>query len=414
MTAIEATRDAEEPTLKRMRLVLLILSALSALAPLAIDIVLPSFGAIETALSLEPGAAAATMSLFLFGFATGPLVFGAVSDRLGRRPLLLLGLVLFTGASLVCASAPNREILLAARLIEGIGAGAASALPIAIVRDLFQGPKASQSLSIIIMVGSFAPIIAPLVGAAIYMLYGWRAIFLIVALSGTLLTLGAALLIKETLKAKNRQRGGASQVMTDYLTALRDPVFLGFSLGNGFNFGCMFAYISASPRVFSETFGLSAGLFSFIFAITAAGIIGGASWNTRQLARNGKPLILLRGSLLISLAASLALLILALTGITPIVLMLPLLILNNFAVGVARPNATYEAMLPMAHIAGSASALLRGVQMLMGAIASSLVSLFHEQNAAVTMATLMSIAAVPSFLCCQFIPRLSRSLTRQL
>ena len=372
---------------------LLLLGALSAMAPLAIDIALPGFAAIERDLTLPAGSGAATLSTFLIGFASGPLVFGALSDRIGRRPLLLLGLLLFTLAGLACMLAASLPLLLAARLVQGIGAGAAAAMPIAIVRDAYDGIAARRALSTITLVGSVAPVLAPTFGALMMLIAGWRSIFALLVGAGAILLAATARGFAETLMRERRARSGMRHVLRDYGVVVSDRQFVRFAFVNACNFATMFAYVAASPLVFLSVLHVGQVGFALIFATTALGIVAGAAINSRLLARGADPARLLVIALWINVASGGTLLIVALGGFASVPTMLPLLILGNMCAGVVRPNATHEAMQPMAHIAGSASAVLRGTQMLAGAAISATIALLPHGAAAMTMAGAMTACA---------------------
>jgi DHA1 family bicyclomycin/chloramphenicol resistance-like MFS transporter len=373
--------------------IILLLSALSMLAPLTIDIALPAFAAIERDLGMVQGTAPTTISVFLVGFALGPLLFGPLSDSFGRRPLLLLGMAVYVAAGVLCALAPTPQILLSARLMQGVGAGAGAVMPIAIVRDMLEGITARRALSMITLVAGVAPVVAPLIGAGALLISGWRMIFDGLAVAGILLILFIVMLLPESRASVGRPKFTIPRMARDYRAVLSNPGFLTFSIANAFNFACMFAYVSASPQVFIITLGVSPGGFGLIFASTAMGIVGGALLSSRLLAAGVRPARLLTFSLWGSGVCALILCAITASGYASVLSMLPLLILNNVCAGIVRPNATHEAMQPMPHIAGAASALVRGLQMIVGAGAAALVALLHGLPGPFAMTAVMLISA---------------------
>ena len=379
----------------RQFLLVLSLGLLSALTPLAIDMALPGFLFIETEYGLAPGRAAATISLFLVAFAVGPLVFGPLSDHFGRRPVLLLGLVLFTTGGAVCFGSVGMNSLLAGRVLQGLGAGICSSVAIAIVRDLFVGRRGRAILTLMTLVMGLAPIVAPVLGSVVVNLSGWRQVFLVLCLTGGSLLLFMLASFSESVQAVRANPLTLVRVLDGYRRAANSRIFTGYGLCNGFNFAAMFAFVSSSPTVFMGQFGVSVDVFGGIFALIAAGIIAGAGINSGLLKTGLAPAAVLGASLVVTVLSSLGLLIGGVAGHLNVGWAVALLVLNNTATGLIRPNATHEAMQPLPDIAGSASALFRGGQMLIGAAAVWLLEgLNHEPL--VDMALVMSVCAVAS------------------
>lgn len=382
----------------RNAVLILALSLLSAITPLAIDMALPGFASLESDLGLAPGAGANTVSIFLLGFALGPLWFGPLSDHVGRKPVLYAGILLFSTGGLLCYLADSAWLFFAGRLLQGVGAGVCSSIPLAIVRDSFEGLQGRRVLTLITLVMGVAPIVAPVIGAAVVATLGWRHVFSILWMTGAVLLLFVILGLRETRVATTARNLSLRPMLAAYRTALGNRVFVGYGLANGFSVGCMFAFIASSPAVFMGRFGVPAATFGLIFAVIAAGIIVGATLNDRLLSRALPPAGVLAAALFGSLASALLLLVSALAGIATVTSTLALLVLNNLCSGMIRPNATHEAMQPLPHIAGSASALFRAVQMLLGAIAAAAVSTVAPAHALLAMAGVMSGTALVSLL----------------
>ena len=375
---------------------ILLLGALAALPPLAIDMGLPALPDLEQSLGASSTLAGMTLSVFLFGFAAGPLVLGPLSDQWGRRPILLGGLVLFTLAGALCMLAPSIAWLLAARLLQGVGAGAGAVLPIAIVRDLFQGVEARMRLSYVTLVLSLAPVIAPIIGAGLVPLGGWRGIYVFLAVGGAVLLAVTVWGFEESAPAAMRRKASVKQVLANYAFAWRQPVCRRFFLVNGASFACMFAFISGSPLVFISVFGVSAGTFSLIFACVASGTIAGSFLNTRLTARHVPSARLLGMGLTLGVLATTVVATLAFTGLATVATLVPFLVLSNLSYGLIGPNASHEALHPLPHMAGVAAALLRAIQMLLGSAASALVAWGFDGRSARAMGGVMLLFAVLS------------------
>ena len=362
---------------------------MAGLLPLAIDMGLPALPAIERALHASAAVAGQTLSLFLAGFAVAQLVLGPLSDRFGRRPVLLGGLALYGLAGIGCAVAASAAALVAWRLVEGVGAASSTVLALAIVRDLFEGTVARRKLSTIAVVGGVAPIVAPTLGAGVLLLVGWRGIYGALALSGLLLLAATALWLGES-----RRPAPPAGFAAAYREVVTDRRAVGFALCNAASFGCMFAWISGSPLVLMDALGVSARRYGLLFACTAGAILLG-SWCNGWLAGRGvaarRPLAWALGA---QLAAAAALLAVMLTAPLSLLTLMPPLVVVTFCRGVIGPSATHGAMEPMPHLAGSAAAALGCAQMAMGAAASAAVAWLYPALGPPAMATVMLVMAI--------------------
>jgi len=250
------------------------LAALAALPPLSIDMALPALHGIAASLHTSLGRAGLTLSLFMAGFAITPLIYGPLSDRLGRRPILLFGLSLFTAGSAACACSPSIVLLLASRFAEGAGAGAGISMAFAVVRDLFEGAESRAKLSYVQMVMSLAPLLAPSIGALILGFADWRVIY------GVLGALGATLLaviawgFQESHARPDKAGSLFGQVRGGYKILFASRRGMGFALVFALSFGVQFSFIAGSPLVFMGHFGASARVYGLVFAATSCA----ASW----------------------------------------------------------------------------------------------------------------------------------------
>ena len=365
----------------------LLLGGLAALPPLAIDMGLPALPQIGVALHGSAAAAGLTLSLFMLGFALTQLALGPLSDRVGRRPVLVGGMVVFTAGGLGCALAPTLPWLLAARLLEGGGAAAGSVMAYAVVRDLFEGADARQKFAAVAVVTSVAPIVAPTLGALILAVATWRSIYGALALAGLLLTAGVAGWLGETRPPLTGPRPG---LVRSYRRVLGHRRVRGFVLANAMSFGSMFAYVAGSPLLFIGRMGVSLTLFSVLFATTAGAIMAGAVCAGR-LARAGVGVDLSLRAGIVGQAASACALVPALLVTPRMAVVLPLLVVNTFCRGLFVPTVTHAAMEPMPDVAGTTAAVLGCSQMVVGAVASAAVAWLFPALGPLAMALTMAV-----------------------
>jgi DHA1 family bicyclomycin/chloramphenicol resistance-like MFS transporter len=374
----------------------LLLGALCALPPMSIDMALPALSRIGESLGASIGAATLTLSVFMAGFSFAQLLFGPISDRFGRRPALLGGCALYTLASFACAAAPSMGLLLAARFFEGCGAGAGMAMAFAIVRDRFEGANARARLSYVGMVLSIAPMIAPTLGAWIIGVTHWRAIYGALGVGGAALIVTVYFFLEESLKRPDATALQPNRLLSNYLRVLRTRVSIGYILVNGFNFGCMFAYVAASSFLMMQVFGLSASVYGVTFACTALGIMAGAFVNSRLNLLGVSPRMPLIVGLIGVLACVLALLALYLGHVVTLMLFLPLLVASDFFYGLVTANAAQGALHPLPDIAGVAGASLGFVQMACGSMASALVARLNDGHSPSAMIWTMLLFSAAS------------------
>ncbi len=373
------------------------LSALGGITPLSIDMGLPALAAMGKSLQVTPAAAGLTLSFFLGGFAMGPVILGPLSDRFGRRPVLLSGISLFALAGIGCTLAASLPALLFWRLPEGVGAGAGATLSLAIVRDLFDGATARVRLSYVGTVGTVAPMIAPTLGAVVLAFAGWRSIYGFLALAGFLLVAAIAVGFSETHRGIDATALQPRRLLENYARIFRNPVTLGYTLVGALSFGCMFSYITSSPLVMIGVLGVSPTFYGLTFAATALGIMSGGFINGRLSRRRVPANTLLTLGLTLSLTAAVLLVIVTHTTLASVTTILPLLVLNTFCSGFIAPNAAQGALHPMPDIAGAASAVLTSTRMMAGAIAGLLAAWLFDGHSAHAMAELMTLFSAASF-----------------
>lgn len=352
------------------------LGLLSALPPFGTDAGLPGLPGLQAEFGVGMAQATQTLTLFLLGFAVGPVLFGPLSDRYGRKPVMLFGVALFSVAALGCYLAGSLHTMLVWRVIGGVGAGAAASLPAAIVRDVYRHEQALSRQSYVALVNAVAPLIAPLLGAAVLAFAGWRAIHATLAVVGCVLFLMALLGYAETAPKDSPSAHGnvLRSAVTSYRAVLGDRTYL---LSTGLmatTFGTMFAYITGSSAVFMNQLGASPTLYAGLFACTAAGTILGAASNARLSARWGGRRVL-ACAVIGNVVVTVTLITVALAGRASIPLAALLVVLSNVCAGVIMPSATHAGLRNMGKVAGSAAALQRGLQMVAGSTGGALVGL---------------------------------------
>jgi MFS transporter, DHA1 family, multidrug resistance protein len=378
----------------------LLIAALAALPPLSIDMSLPATDRIGAALHAPASLTGLTLSLFMVGFALAQLGVGPLSDRFGRRVPLIAVCALFAAAGICCAFSSGIGTLLVWRFFQGAGAGGATVLAFAMVRDLFQGAAARSRMATISAVMTAAPMLAPSLGALILRLADWRMIFLVLALAGLALVSVVGFNVAESLREADPAALDLSRLLRNYARALTHRVSVGHSLLGALSFGCLFSFVSGSPFVFIEVLGLGTGWFALLFATCALGITAGSLLCARLVNLGVEPRRLLAAAVIAQAVVSLALLALALAGVFRVATALPLLIINNMAAGVISPLAVHGAMEPFGDMAGVASAVRGCMQMIGGAAASALVAwLFQGTPTALPLAmTIFAIASALSWL----------------
>ncbi|WP_223504799.1 multidrug effflux MFS transporter [Pseudomonas sp. BF-R-24] len=370
---------------------ILILGALSAFGPLAIDFYLPAFPAMALAFGTDENHVQMTLAAYFLGLSIGQLAYGPVADRFGRRIPLLIGVGLFTVASVACAYAPNLEWLIGARFIQALGGCAGMVISRAVVSDKCDAVGSAKVFSQLMLVMGLAPILAPLLGGLLVNTTGWQSIFLALTGFSALAGLAVATGLPESLPA-HIPRQPLSGALRQYGRLLADPIFLGHALTGGIAIAGMFAYIAGSPFIFIKLYGVAAEHFGWLFGINAAGFILVAQVNARLLAKRG-PMFLLARAVWVYLAAGLTLLAVSSLHTAQLWPLLIPLFICIASLGCISPNAAACAMSGQGARAGSASALLGCLQFSVAAGASALVGVLHD-GSAVPMAMVISLCGI--------------------
>lgn len=367
-----------------------VLGLLAALPSLSIDINAPTLLAVQEQLLAPAGIIGLTITLFMVGFAFGQFGAGPLSDRYGRRPVLLVGLAGYTVAAIGCALSGSSFQLVSWRLVQGVAAGACAVLAFAMIRDLFEGDAARSKRAYVTVVFGLAPMLAPSLGAIVLEWAGWRPVYVILSLGGLALLMAVALGVAESRVAQTTWL--KRPVRSAYGRVLSDRRFIGLAAVNALSFGGMFAYIAGSPMVLMGHGGVTPSAYGAIFACTAASLTAGA-WTSGRCASAGvgsRRLLWL--SLTMAAASAVALMLLLAINVGSLLMVVPLLLVNLFCRGVVAPNAQHLALEPIAEQAGTAAAAVGVMQILTGALASAAVAAllpwFGPFGMTVVMATL--------------------------
>src|SRR5947207_6999129 len=238
---------------------------------MSIDMYLPAFPALARDFHATEAQVQLTLTACFAGLALGQLLYGPVSDALGRRRPLYVGLVSYAAASALCAVAPNVAVLTGLRLVQGLGGAAGIVIARAVVRDLYSGLAAARFFSLLMLVNGLAPMLAPLLGAEVLRFSSWPTVFWLLCGYGLVLLLGVVLVLPETLPAQRRRRGGLRDTAHTFREIARDRTFLGYALAGGLVFAAMFAYIAGSSFVTQDIYGVSPQAFGVIFGVNALG-----------------------------------------------------------------------------------------------------------------------------------------------
>ncbi|MFE7190927.1 multidrug effflux MFS transporter [Kitasatospora sp. NPDC057595] len=372
-----------------------VLGGLVALGPLTTDLYLPGLPAIADDFGAEPAAVQLTLTFSMFGVAAGQLIFGPLSDRFGRRPPLLVGLVLYTLASLVCVVAPNLPVLIAARFVQGAAGAAGLVIGRAVARDRFEGVAMIRFLASITLISGLAPILAPLFGAQLLRVTSWRGTFGALVALGLLLALVAFGALRETLPASARRGGGLAATLRTMGGLLRDVPFLGLLLTSTFAFGALFGYISGSSVVLQHVYHVSPQTYSLLFGLNSVAIVASTQVNGRILAPRFAAATLMRAGLMTLIAAGVVLFLVTAVWDGGLIAVCGSLFVMMAGLGVVLPNSAARALsLVSPQAAGSASALLGTANFLCGAVVAPLSSLGGNPSAVLLAVVVLSCAVL--------------------
>jgi DHA1 family bicyclomycin/chloramphenicol resistance-like MFS transporter len=356
---------------------LILLGILTAVAPLSIDMYLPSFPQVEASLNAPPSSMGYTLASFFIGMTIGQLVYGPISDRFGRKPPLLFGFALYTAASMGCVMSDNLTALCLWRFLQGMGGCAGTGIPSAIIRDRLTVQDSARAFSMLMLIMGLAPILAPMAGGWILTIWTWRAIFVLLTIFGAL-CIGAILFaLSESHDIAHAQPLNLQRIIDNYTQLLTDRHFLGFALARALTMSGLFAYIAGSPFVFINLFNLPTQHYAWLFGFNAFGLIASSQFNAWAL-RKFHATFILRWALWVPPSAGLALVVLAYSNSQSFIGF----VLGSFcfvaSLGWIAPNATAAALATRGQLAGTAAGLASAIQFLLATLGSAAVGLFSN------------------------------------
>lgn len=371
----------------------LILGLLSAIGPFAIDMYLPALPTIREALRTDVDTAQMSLMVFFAAVGAGQLVYGPVSDMLGRKPPIYFGLVLFALGSIGCATASDIHTLIAFRFVQGLGACAGMVIPRAIVRDMHTGHEAARLMSLLMLVFSVSPILAPLTGSLVIRLASWRGIFWTVAGAAVLGLVLAGTALKETRPREARVDSNLRTALSAYGTLLRDWHYLGLVFICSFGVSSFFAYLANSSFVLIDHYGLSPSLYGLAFSVNAVAFIGAAQFTGKLGARYGLARVVLAAVIGYS-SVMVALLLLNIAGVDKLGVMMALLFVGYGFLGLVIPSSAVLALEDHGKIAGTAAALLGTMQFATGACVIGVVGRFLDGTARPMLAGIAACSVI--------------------
>ena len=400
---------ADEAAVERRsrRRLVLVLGALIALGPLTIDLYLPALPSITEDLQTTEARVQLTLTGTLLGVALGQLVVGPLSDALGRRRPLLVGIAVHVVASLLCVLAPTVEVLGGLRVLQGLGAAAASVTAMAVVRDRYTGIDAAIVLSRLMLVLGVAPVLAPTLGGEVLRYTQWRGVFGVLAFAGLALMVVAARGLQETHPPARRRSGRIAGTLRAYRGLLRDRTYVGLILVAGLSMAALFAYVSGSSFVLQDQYGLDEQQFGLAFGAGAVGLIAATQLNP-VLLRTLAPEQVLARTLGVGLVLSLVLLATASTGFGGLTGLLVPLWAVLATVGLALPNTPALALSRHGEAAGTAAALLGATQFGVAALTAPFVGLLGNDALAMAVVVAVGMAAALAVLLLVVRPGLAR------
>jgi len=376
----------------------IVLGLLAAVGPFAIDMYLPALPTIAADLHASTAATQMTLMSFFVAFGICQVVYGPLSDMIGRKPPLYFGLALFTIGSVGCAASASIGWLIFFRFVQGIGASSVMVIPRAIIRDLHTGIEATKLMSLVMLVLSVSPILAPVTGSALIVPFGWRAVFVAVTVVAVLSVVLVALFLPETRPAADRIKVSIASVLSGFGHLLRDGHFLALTFIGGLGMASFFVFLASSSFVYIGHYGLTPTQYSVAFSANAIGFIGASQFAAKLGARFGMARVVTAA---VSLHAAFALILFALTalGVDSLAVLIALIFVAFAFLGLVIPATMVLALEEHGPIAGMASALGGTLQMVTGGLMIVIVSQFFD-GTAFPMVTAIALCALGALALC--------------
>ena len=357
-----------------------LLAALSAIGPLTTDMYLPSLPDIARQLNASTAQVQFTISAYLIGFALGQILYGPLSDRHGRKPVLIAAMALYCVASLACAFAPSIEMLIVARALQALGGSGGIVLTRAIVRDIYSGARAGRELSLIASVMALAPVLAPIVGGVLQTYFGWRVVFFTLVVAGLAGVGIVATVLPETLGIRAAEPVSMSSMLRSYRIVARNPAYLAYLGITSASYAGLFVWISGAAFVLQDLYGLSPFDFGVAFALGSLGYMTGAAVAARVVVRLGLDGVLGIGGAACA-AGGLGMMAAVALGLTSSLSLVFPVAVYLAGLGMVLPQGIAGAMTPFPERAGAASSLFGFVQQTAAALCGAVVGWLLGQSA---------------------------------
>lgn len=370
----------------------LVLGLLAAIGPFAIDMYLPALPTVAANLQASTAHAQMTLMAFFLGFGLTQIIYGPVSDMVGRKAPLYFGLGVFILGSIGCSLAPSIDWLIGLRFLQGIGAAAMMVMPRAVIRDLHTGVEATRLMSLVMLVFSVSPILAPLIGSALIVPFGWRAVFVAVTIAAFLGLLLTAFTLQETRPPSERIAGDLGTVLSKYWLLMRDRHFLGVTFIGALGMSSFFTFLASSSFVYIDHFGLTPTLYSLAFSVNAVGFIGASQFSAHLGTRYGMGRVV-RGAVTAYAVSAAALFAVIFSGVDNLAVLMVMLFVTFAFLGLVIPTSMVLSLERHGPIAGMASALGGTLQMATGAATIAISSLFFDGSALPMVAIIALCAA---------------------
>ena len=367
-------------------LIIFILGALSTISPFAIDMYLPAFPEMAAGLNTTTARVSLSLSSYFAGFAAAQLIYGPLLDRFGRKPPLYAGMILFVLASAACMFSRDVEWLITWRFVQALGGCGSAVAAMAMVRDFFPARETAKIISLLILVISASPFLAPSIGTFVAVTLGWKWVFIVLSAFVLLMLAISALVLPVGYEPDRNVKLRPLPIIRNYAEVLKEPQFLVYALAGAFAFSGLLVYVTSAPIVFMEVFHVSTKQFSAIFAGLAVGFIGSNQVNILLLRKFSSDAIF-RWAMVAVCPAGTLLLVGTICGWFGLWATLVLLFITLTALGLCAPNGSALALVPFDHNIGSASAMLGFLQLGISGLASACIGVFDSH-------TLMPVALV--------------------
>lgn len=378
-------------TKSRYFFLILILGSLTALGPFSIDMYLPGFPAIARDLHTDVEQVGLSLSSYFIGISAGQLLYGPLLDKFGRKKPLYFGLLLYIAATLGCMAAASINSLIVLRFVQAIGSCAAAVAAVAMVRDLFPVRENARVFALLMLVVGASPMIAPTVGGYVTNAFGWHSVFTILCVLGVVILVAVLLWLPESFQPDKSLSLKPGPILSGFAVVLKEPQFYTYAFTGAVAFSGLFVYVSGSPKVFMDIYGVSDKTYGWIFAFLSVGFIGSSQVNTALLKKFTSQQVV-RAALMAQSAIGVVFVLLAGAGWLSLPITISMLFLFLCCLGLVNPNTAALTLAPFTKNAGSASALMGALQMGVGALASVAISLF-KAHSIVPMAAIMAVSA---------------------